>query len=232
MDKFTVVIPAAGQGKRMQGDRNKQFLLLEGVPIIVHTLRVFQKSPVIHDIVLVCGMGEVDYYWAELIPGCGIDKPIKVVTGGVQRQDSVYQGLISIPSETRYVMIHDGARPLITQDLIGSLAKEVLDHKAVVPGVPVKDTIKKTNDLGFIIDTPLRENLWNVQTPQVFDRDLILKAYQEAFRNGFYGTDDASLVERLGVPVKIISGSYENIKITTPDDLIAAEAIIRRRAGT
>lgn len=232
MDKYTAIIPAAGQGKRMQGDRNKQFMLLGGIPIIVHTLRVFQESPVIHDVIIVCGREEVDYYRAQLIPDYGIKKSVRVVTGGEQRQDSVYRGLVSAPSESRYVMIHDGARPLITQELINSLAKEVIDHGAVVPGVPVKDTIKKTDNSGFIIDTPPRENLWHVQTPQVFDRELIFRAHKEALKTRFYGTDDASLVERLGVPVKIISGSYENLKITTPDDLIAAEAIIRRRADS
>lgn len=232
MDKFTVIIPAAGQGKRMQGDRNKQFMLLNGIPIIVHTLRVFEESPVIHDIVLVCGPEEVDHYTTELIPNYGINKAVRVVTGGAQRQDSVYCGLMGTPAESGYVMIHDGARPLVSQELIDSLAKEVINRKAVVPAVPVKDTIKKTDDSGYIIDTPRRENLRQVQTPQVFERRLILNAYKEAKENMYYGTDDASLVERLGVPVKIISGSYENIKITTPEDLIIAEAIIRRRANT
>lgn len=231
MDKFAAVIPAAGQGKRMKGDRNKQFMLLKGAPIIAHTLKVFQQSPIVGEIILVCGAGEKEYYLNEIIPIYGITKPVSVVTGGQQRQDSVYRGLEAVSDDIRYVLIHDGARPFVTPELIHALAAEVKTSGAVVPGVPVKDTIKRTDFDSFITDTPPRDGLWHVQTPQTFDLQLILKAYCQAFKSGFYGTDDSSLVERLGAAVKIIPGSYENIKITTPDDLIVAEALLERRVS-
>lgn len=230
MVKFAVVIPAAGQGKRMLGDRNKQFMLLKGMPIIVHTLKAFQDSSLITDIIIVCGAGEEDYYYKEIIPVYGITKAVSVVTGGRERQDSVCRGLAAVSDEIRHVMIHDGARPFVSPQLISALAEEVRVSGAVVPGVPVKDTIKRTDSGGFITDTPPREGLWNVQTPQAFDLKLIKRAHSEALESGFYGTDDSSLVERLGTAVKLIPGCYENIKITTPDDLVLAEVLLDRRA--
>lgn len=223
------VLPAAGQGKRMKSALNKQFMLLQGMPIIVHTLRVFQAAEVISKIVLVCSDGEEGYYSKDILLNYDIHKPVDVVTGGRERQDSVYRGLLDISDECEYVLIHDGARPLVTVDLICRAAEEVSLAGAVVAGVPVKDTIKRTDNGGYIVDTLQRDLLWHVQTPQAFRMDLIMKAHKEARNAGFYGTDDATLVERFGTRVKIIPGSYENIKITTPEDIIIAEAILRRR---
>ncbi|HWI54280.1 MAG TPA: 2-C-methyl-D-erythritol 4-phosphate cytidylyltransferase [Desulfobacteria bacterium] len=230
MDKFAAVIPAAGQGKRMKRDRNKQFLLLRDIPIIVHTLRVFQEAPLVAEIIIVCGSGEKEYYLQEIIPVYGITKPVTVVTGGRERQDSVLRGLEAVSDDIRHVLIHDGARPFVSPELISALADEVRRSGAVVPGIPVKDTIKRTDSDGFITGTPPRDGLWHVQTPQAFDLQLIKKAHHEALKVSFYGTDDSSLVERLGIAVKLIHGSYENIKITTPDDLILAEVLLERRA--
>ena len=229
MDKFTAVIPAAGQGRRMKSYLNKQFILLRGMPIIVHTLRVFQDAEVISNIVLVCASGEEEYYRQEILSNYGISKPTVVVAGGSERQDSVCCGLQTINDSSDYVMIHDGARPLLTVDLINRLAEEAKVTGAVVAGVPVKDAIKRTDAGGMITDTLMRERLWSIQTPQVFSLELIQKAHKQASAAEFFGTDDAALVERLGVPVRVIPGSYENIKITTPEDIVVAEAILKRR---
>lgn len=230
MDRICALIAAAGQGKRMESDRNKQFLLINGLPVIVHTLLVFQKAAIIDDIVIICAAGEEDYYLKDIIPKYGITKCCSVTTGGAQRQDSVLRGLQALGPDTGYVMIHDGARPFVTEELIIASAEQVVDYKAVIPGVPVKDTIKRTDSRGIITETPVRDGLWQIQTPQAFEINLIKRAYLEAMNDGFYGTDDASLVERQGFPVKVIPGSYENIKITTPEDIIIAEAILRRRS--
>jgi len=229
LDRFPVIIPAAGQGKRMKNRVNKQFILLQGMPVIVHTLRIFQAAGVISDIVLVCAPGEEDYYRKEIISNYRITKPTVVVTGGKERQDSVYSGLSNISDDCRYVMVHDGARPLATAELVARVAEEVRITGAAVAGVPVKDTIKRTDPEGYITETLPRERLWNIQTPQAFELKMLKRAHLEARARGFYGTDDAALIERLGQPVKIVPGLYENIKLTTPEDLIIAEAILERR---
>jgi len=227
LDKFTVVIPAAGKGRRMKTYLNKQFILLQGMPIIVHTLKVFQVAPVIGEIVLVTAPGEEEYYRKEILLNYGIEKNTLVVTGGGERQDSVYRGLQNVRGA--YVMVHDGARPLVAADLIERLAEEAKHYGAVVSGVPVKDTIKRTDAGGFITDTLQRKGLWHIQTPQAFRTELLKEAHEQARALEFYGTDDATLVERMGVPVKVIPGSYDNIKITTPEDIIVAEAVLQRR---
>lgn len=229
MDKMTAIILAAGQGKRMKSQLSKQFILLQGMPIIVHTLRVFQAAEEIGECILVCGPGEEGFYHSEMLHDFGITKRIQVIPGGQERQDSVYCGLARVSSDCSYVMIHDGARPLVTVDIISRVAEEVKITGAVTVGVPVKDTIKRTDAGGFITDTLQRERLWHIQTPQAFQRELIVRAHEQAQTTGFYGTDDASLVECLGVPVKIIPGSYENLKITTPEDIIVAETILKGR---
>ena len=229
MDKISVIIPAAGQGKRMQNDQKKQFITLGGMPVIAHTLRVFEAAEFSADIVLVCAEGEEEYYIKQVLPECRLTQPVRVVTGGAERQDSVLRGLWQVPMGAELVMIHDGARPLVPVQLVNLLAQEVKKSGAVVPGVPVKDTIKSADEGGFVKETLRRDKLWNIQTPQVFKGDLIREAYQRAEDAGYRGTDDASLVEWAGAKVKIIFGSYENIKITTPEDLTIAEAIIRRR---
>ncbi len=229
MDKIKAIIPAAGRGKRMKSYLNKQFMLLQGMPMIVHTLRVFQAAEAVTEIVLVCAPGEEEYYRREILGSYEITKPVLVVAGGRERQDSVYHGLLSIEGDCDYVMVHDGARPLVTAELISRIAEEVKVVNAVVAGVPVKDTIKRTDAGGIIVDTLQRERLWHVQTPQAFKYTLLKQAHEQARAAEYCGTDDASLVERVGVPVKIIPGSYENIKITTPEDIIIAETILQGR---
>jgi len=229
LDRFPVIIPAAGQGKRMGGHVNKQLILLQGMPVIAHTLRIFQAAVNISDIILVCPPGEEEYYREEIITRYGITKPTDIVAGGKERQDSVHFGLSAIPDDCGYVMVHDGARPLATAQLVDRVASEVKYVGAVVTGVPVKDTVKRTDPEGHITQTLRREGLWSIQTPQAFRMEVLKKAHLLARTEGFYDTDDAALVERLGVGVRVVMGSYENIKITTPEDVIIADAILRRR---
>lgn len=229
MDRMIAIILAAGRGKRMECELPKQFILLQDLPMIAHTLRAFQEAREIEKIILVCAAGEEKYYHPEALINFGVTKPIQVINGGKERQDSVYCGLTGITGDWSYVIIHDGARPLVTADLISRVAAEVRIIGAVTVGVPVKDTIKRTDSAGLINETLVREGLWHIQTPQAFRLELILKAHEQAKSAGFYGTDDASLVERLGEPVKIVPGSYENLKITTPEDIIVAETILKGR---
>lgn len=229
MDKITAIILAAGQGKRMDNRLNKQFLLLQGMPIIVHTLKVFQAAAEIDRCILVCGRGEEDFYDSEKLRNLGITKGVQVVPGGRERQDSVYCGLANVSEDCSYVMIHDGARPLVTAGIISRVAEAVRVNGAAAVGVPVKDTIKRAGTGDLITETLVREGLWHMQTPQAFRRELIVEAHEQAQKAGYYGTDDASLVERMGGAVKIVPGSYENLKITTPEDIIIAEALLKGR---
>ena len=144
---------------------------------------------------------------------------IKIAYGGKERQDSVYNGIKVLDKNCKYVLVHDGARPFVNEDIINRSLEEVQKYKSVVVGVPVKDTIKVVNNNNDIVDTPNRSTLWSVQTPQTFDYSVIKRAYEDAFDNNFYGTDDAMLVERIGYTVKMIYGSYNNIKVTTPEDI-------------
>ena len=151
-------------------------------------------------------------------PKEGFSKVSQVVAGGQERQDSVYQGLLALDKETDWVVIHDGARPMISWKTINAVLEAAVEKGAAIVGVPAKDTIKLVNPDLTVQDTPPRELLWHIQTPQVFRKTLVLKAYQEAIAHGWQGTDDASLVEKLGVPVYVVQGEYTNIKITTPED--------------
>lgn len=229
-DNFvSVVVAAAGMGKRMKADINKQFLLLEDKPIVAHTINQFEKNENIDEIVIVVKDEEVDYCKSEVIEKYNFKKIKAVVKGGSERQESVYNGLINCDNSTEIVLIHDGVRPFITLSEIDSLISETLINDACVTGVRVKDTIKVVDDSGMIIDSPDRSKLWAVHTPQCFSYNLILKAHQYAREKNILATDDSMLVEKLGREVKMIEGSYDNIKITTPEDLFVAENILKRR---
>ncbi len=225
--KVSVIIPAAGQGKRMRAGKNKQFLSLNGKPILVHTITCFQMDE-IEEIILVVKEGEEDYC-KGLIQEYDLKRVTKLVLGGESRQESVYNGLKEVGNDMDFVLVHDGARPLLTKSLIRNIITEVREYKAVALGVKVKDTIKLVSEEEMIISTPNRDKLVAIQTPQAFSKDLILEAYNQAQNDGFIGTDSASLVERLEEKVKVISGSYENLKITTPEDLEFATKILARR---
>lgn len=213
-----VVIVAAGSGSRMKRDINKQFIKLDGKEIIAYTIEKFYKSEDIDDIVIVIKENEEKYFIENIINKYGFDN-IKLAYGGKERQDSVYNGIKKLNRNCEIVLIHDGARPFVNEDIIKNSIKEAKENNAVVVGVPVKDTIKVVDSDGNIVDTPNRSLLWSVQTPQSFKYEIITKAYEYAYSNDYYGTDDAMLVEHIGYNVKMIEGSYDNIKITTEEDL-------------
>jgi len=223
-----VVIVAAGSGKRMGGQRNKLWLPLAGEPILAHTVRLFAAHQDVDQIVLV--VSEQDY--ADVLQWLNEEAiQLAVVLGGAERQDSVRNGLAALSADCSYVLVHDAARPFVTREQISKMINQVEHDQAVIMAVPVKDTIKVVGSTGIVESTPARESLWAIQTPQAFRMSLLREAHEVAQQSGRLGTDDAMLVEWLGHPVKIMPGSYENIKITTPDDLWLGEEILRKREG-
>lgn len=220
------LIAAAGIGKRM-GGRGKQYLSLRGEPMLVLALDAFQDCSAIDRIIVVVSKEDV-LRCQDLIERYELTKVCKVVAGGRERQDSVYNGLKALPHETKIVAVHDGARPLVTSEMIESSLTKLEGWDGVVVGVPVKDTLKRVKG-DKVVETLDRREIWHIQTPQIFFADLLIKAYQKARDQSFYGTDDAVLMERMGYRIRVELGSYDNIKITTPEDLIAAEAILAQR---
>lgn len=225
---YTVVIPAAGEGKRMNAGKNKLLLPLDGKPIFIHTLSVFEQDEWCTGIILVVHPEETEQM-AALLERFHMTKVIRTVTGGARRQDSVYQGLRACGNRG-VVLIHDGARPFVTVDLIRDLTERAAETGAAIPAVPAKDTIK-TAEGGVVTGTLKRSSLWAVQTPQAFRLSLVKKAYENALQAGVAGTDDASLVEHIGHSVSIVASQDDNIKITTPEDLVFARAILQQRRG-
>ena len=221
-----VVIVAAGTGSRMKMGINKQFIKLEGKEIIAYTIEKFYNNSNIEDIVVVVKEDESEFFKKEILDKYNF-KNIKIAYGGKERQDSVYNGLKLLDKKCDVVLIHDGARPFVSDKIIYNCIEEVKEHKAIVVGVPVKDTIKIIDNDKNIVDTPNRSVLWAVQTPQTFDYNILIDAYKDAYKSGFYGTDDAMLVERIGYKVKMVEGSYNNIKITTQKDLSVGSQILK-----
>lgn len=227
MSKYTAIVLAAGSGKRMNTIVHKQYLLLDGKPILYYSLKAFEDSRV-SEIVLVTGDGEEEYCQKEIIQKYGLQKVCHVVKGGKERYHSVYEGLKAV-RKTDYVLIHDGARPFIDKDIIERSIETVEKYQACVVGMPAKDTIKIADELGFAADTPDRERVWQVQTPQTFSYSLIMQAYEKLMAcNKRQVTDDAMVLEQMtNQTVKLIEGSYRNIKITTPEDLLVAETYLK-----
>jgi len=222
------LIPAAGRGKRMGADVSKQFLELAGRPILAHTLDLFQASPLVDAIILVVPPHEQAACRRQVLAGGNYDKLRPLVDGGAERQDSVRNGLRAAGAASDdIVLIHDGVRPLLDPRSLPALVEVARTGNGAVLGVPVKDTVKQVRD-GHIEGTPPRESLWLAQTPQAFPFGLIAEAHERAFAESFTGTDDASLVERLGRTVSMVRGDYRNLKITTPEDLLVAEALLRK----
>lgn len=223
----SVIIVAAGSGRRMKMDINKQFIKLNKKEIIAHTIDVFYKNENIDEII-VCIKKEEEEIFKDRIINKYNFKNIKIAYGGKERQDSIYNGLKCLNDKCDIVLIHDGARPFVDNRIINDSIKVARDKKAVVVGIPVKDTIKVVCD-GIINDTPKRDYLWAAQTPQVFEYKIIKKAYEKAYENNYYGTDDSMLVENIGQKVTMIMGSYDNIKITSPEDIKIGEQILSLR---
>jgi 2-C-methyl-D-erythritol 4-phosphate cytidylyltransferase len=231
--KTTAIVLAAGQGKRMNTDIQKQYLPIKDKPVLYYSLKAFEES-LVDKIVLVVGGDDVDYCKSEIVDKYRFSKVAAIVAGGNERYHSVYNGIKAIKWDCEYVFIHDGARPFVTSEIIERAFEQVKEAKACVVGMPVKDTIKISDERGFIVDTPPRANVWQVQTPQVFEKQLISSAYEKLIVNEqtlladkIVITDDAMVVEYFEkLPVKLVQGSYENIKITTREDLKIAESFI------
>ncbi len=226
--KVSVVIPAAGAGRRMGGPRAKQFLELQGRPILLLTLERFDSSPEIDEIVIAAAADEVDVVRA-LVRVHGLRKVRSVVPGGKERQDSVWNALEAAACDI--VLVHDAVRPFVSHHLMSAVAAEAARSGAAVAAVAPKETIKISDGSGIVLSTPDRAHLWVAQTPQGFAYSLLVEAHRQAQKEGYYGTDDASLVERLGAKVSLVQGSYDNIKITTPEDVELAERILARVTG-
>ena len=230
-ERIAAIIVAAGSSERMGLETAKPFLKLGGKPILVHTIEKFEGCAGVDEIILVVKHGDKELA-RKLVSDFRFEKVIAITEGGARRQDSVYEGLRKLGGrDIRFVLVHDGVRPFVTSEKIRELIVACRDYKAAILAVPPKDTIKKSNTVPFVQETLDRTRLWAAQTPQAFAIDVLTKAYDRARRENFTATDDASLVERLGVKVRIIEGSYENIKITTPEDLQLAELILQREAS-
>lgn len=226
--RVTALIPAAGMGKRMGAGINKQYLLLAGRPILAHTLAVFEQAPFVDDVYLVVPEDEISYCREKVVELYGFSKVRRFVAGGSERQHSVLNGLRAIesPGADDVVMIHDGVRPFVPLAVLERSVETARLHDGALTAVPVKDTVKVVKD-GTVLETPPRDTLWLAQTPQSFRYGIIRDAHERAAAEGWLGTDDASLVERLGLSVRIVPGDYGNFKITTPEDLVLAEAFLQ-----
>lgn len=232
--KTTAIILAAGQGKRMNSAIQKQYLLINGKPVLYYSLKAFDEG-IIDDIVLVAGKGEIDYCQKEVVEKYGIKKVRTITEGGKERYHSVAYGLSEIRWDCDYVFIHDGARPFVDGGIIERAFLSVQETSACVVGMPVKDTIKLADENGYVESTPDRSLLWQIQTPQAFEKELISSAYGQLLLNekklaeaNISITDDAMAVEYfMNTRVKLVEGSYRNIKITTPEDIALAQMMMR-----
>lgn len=222
----TALIPAAGRGTRIGGARPKQFLPLAGVPMLARTLAAFQSSDDIDAIVVVVPAGEETSCRDDIVVRYGVSKATRIVAGGASRQASVAAGVRALGADASFVVIHDAARPFVTTGLIRRVLAAAELSGAAIAALPVVDTLKRRLPDGRGLATVEREGLWAAQTPQVFRRDLIVEAYARAAADGFLGTDDASLVERLGYPVTLVEGDPSNLKITRAGDLRVAEDVV------
>lgn len=228
MDDVAAVIVAAGTGSRFGGPVNKPYLSLNGRPVLVWVLDVFENLGFIQEIVVVVRPEELERCQALVSKYC-FQKVKRIAPGGIRRQDSVYRGLQNLSEKAELVAVHDGARPLLTPALLERTVMGAQNYGAAVAAVPLKDTVKISDQEDFVQSTPDRSRLWAVQTPQVFRRQILQTAYSKALKKGLNATDDAFLVEQAGFKVKLITGDYDNLKITTPEDMLIAEEILKRR---
>lgn len=225
MGKVCAVIVAAGKGKRMGAKVNKQFLLLDGKPVLYYTLKAFQCNNLVDEIILACSASEMEFVQENIIDKYEFSKVKKIVSGGLERQESVLRGLRAI-EKCDVVLIHDGARPFVSEAMIRKGISFARTYGACACGVKPKDTIKVCDSNGFSVNTPDRNTLFCVQTPQIFKYDLIVDCHERAAREGRLVTDDTMVAEMYGNKVYLYEGSYENIKITTPEDMLLAERIL------
>ncbi|GFO65741.1 2-C-methyl-D-erythritol 4-phosphate cytidylyltransferase [Geomonas paludis] len=230
MARTFALIPAAGMGKRMGAGSNKQYLMLDGMPILARTVQTFQEAACIDAIYLISPEQEIPFCRSEVVERYGFTKVRAIVPGGSERQHSVYNGLRAIDDiePEDIVLIHDGVRPFVSVQMLEDAVAAAREAGACVVAVPVKDTVKVVRE-GVVAATPPRETLWLAQTPQGFRYGLIRAAHDQAAAAGFLGTDDASLMEWQGQPVRVVQGDYRNIKITTPEDMILAEAFLKEK---
>ena len=223
--KVGAIIPAAGRGKRIGASVPKQFLEIQGEPLLHHTLTVFAYCKLIDYVVLVMPQADVDKVGKDWLNKYEIVR--EVVVGGEQRQDSVYNGFNSLERTTDIVVVHDGVRPFVTPQMITATVEGAQQHGAAITAIPVNDTIKQAID-GFVKQTVSRDGLWRVQTPQAFQYGLLQQAFKKAKEDSYYGTDEGALIEYLGERVKIVPGSELNIKITRKEDLALGESLLSR----
>ena len=228
--KVGVIIAAAGAGRRMKAERPKQLLVLDGTPILVHTVAKFDASPVVDYIIVMAPRESVDEV-KSIVTRAGFKKPVQVIEGGERRQDSVAAGLQHLQPGTTLVAVHDAVRPFVTLAEIESVIRQADQSGAAILGVPLVDTVKQA-EKEFVESTLAREHLVLAQTPQVFRTEILKEAFERAQTDEYYGTDESSLVERLGRPVAIVRGSEHNIKITRPTDLTLARAILEEEKTT
>jgi 2-C-methyl-D-erythritol 4-phosphate cytidylyltransferase len=228
--KTVAIIPAAGAGVRMGNDRPKQFLDLDGRPLLAVTLEKFQVCPAVDSVILVAPRSDVAYCQSEIVDRHHLRKVEKVVAGGERRQDSVRLGIEASAGDYGLVLIHDSVRPLITPHLIVRVVEAAQEHRAVITGLSAKETVKEIDENAMVIKTYDRQRVWLVQTPQAFRYEDILMAHRRAVEEGWEEvTDDALLVEKMGIPVKVVEGSEDNIKVTTPQDLELVRFLVERQ---
>lgn len=224
--KVCVLIPAAGKGSRMAHSVKKPYLKLAQKPILAHTIQRFEQNSAVDAIFVIVDRDDFRECRSAVLRPYPFTKVQELVGGGETRQRSVYNGVRALSADVDFVIVHDAVRPFVTDDIIFACLTAADTYGAAVAAVPVKDTIKVANEDRFIVETPVRDQLWAVQTPQVFRKSLLEEAHQAAHAHQLTATDDASLVEQLGFPVKLVKGSYANLKITTPIDLRVAEVLI------
>ena len=228
-EKIVAIVLAAGEGKRMGSGIPKQYMLIKSRPLVYYALKAFEESPV-DEVILVTGEDEIDYCKKYIVERYHFDKVTNIISGGCERYASVHCGLQAI-DQADYVLIHDGARPMINVSLVRKCIRYVREYRACVVGMPSKDTIKVVNEEQYAIRTPERKMLWQVQTPQCFEFELVKNAYEKLIESGdTTATDDAMVVETYAkVPVKLFEGGYDNIKITTPEDMRIAGSLVKAR---
>ncbi len=224
------IVPAAGIGLRMGGKICKPFLDLKGVPILARTLLRFQAAKEIDALVLVVQADDISHCHSHIVEAYGIEKVIRVVEGGKTRQESVLRGLEAV-DKCRMVIVHDAVRPFVTKDLIRKVLDAAANIGAAMAALPAIETVKKVSENGLVLETLDRRQIWMAQTPQAFRWELLMEAHKRAARERWTATDDASLVEYLGAPVQVVEGLRNNIKITTPDDLLVAARILEQESN-